>query len=70
MSPQINKKEAQAFLGVVGFWRMHFPNYSQIVHPVYQVTQMKNDSELGLEQQESFEQIKWEIVHAIALGPV
>ncbi|GAB0207945.1 hypothetical protein GRJ2_003260200 [Grus japonensis] len=36
MSPPTNKKETQAFLGVVGFWRMHIPNYSliEIVHAV------------------------------------
>ena len=28
MSPPINKKETQSFLGVVGFWRMRVPNYS------------------------------------------
>jgi len=26
MSLPTNKKEAQSFLGVVGFWRMHVPN--------------------------------------------
>ncbi|KAK4810994.1 hypothetical protein QYF61_014466 [Mycteria americana] len=31
MSPPTSKKETQAFLGVVGFWRMHIPNYSLIV---------------------------------------
>ncbi|GAB0207640.1 hypothetical protein GRJ2_003229700 [Grus japonensis] len=34
MSPPTNKKETQAFLGVVGFWRMHIPNYSLIVSPL------------------------------------
>ncbi|GAB0210041.1 hypothetical protein GRJ2_003469900 [Grus japonensis] len=43
MSPPSSKKETQAFLGVVGFWRMHIPNYSLIVRPLYQVTQKKND---------------------------
>ena len=43
MSPPTSKKEAQAFLGVVGFWRIHFPNYSQIVSPLYHVTLKKND---------------------------
>ena len=37
MSPPTNKKETQSFLGVVGFWRMHVPNYSLIVSPLYQV---------------------------------
>jgi len=45
MSPPTSKKEVQAFLGVVGFWRMHIPNYSQIVSPLYHVTQKKNDFE-------------------------
>ncbi|GAB0206970.1 hypothetical protein GRJ2_003162600 [Grus japonensis] len=68
-SPPTNKKETQAFLGVVGFWRMHIPNYSLIASPLYQVTQ-KNDFKWGPEQRQAFEQIKQEIVHAVALGPV
>jgi len=70
MSPPTSKKEAQAFLGVVGLWRMHIPNYSQIVSPLYHVTWKKNDFEWGPEQRQAFEQIKREIVHAVALGPV
>ena len=58
MSPPTSKKEAQAFLGVVGFWRMHIPNYSQIVSPLYHVTRKKNDFEWGPEQWQAFEQIK------------
>ncbi|KFQ41200.1 hypothetical protein N333_08959, partial [Nestor notabilis] len=65
-----NKKETQAFLGVVGFWRTHIPNYSLIVSPLYHVTRKKNDFNWGPEQQQAFEQIKREIVHAVALGPV
>jgi len=45
MSPPTSKKEAQAFLGVVGFWRMHIPNCSQVVSPLYHMTQKKNDFE-------------------------
>ncbi len=70
MSPPINKKETQSFLGVVGFWRMHVPNYSLIVSPLYQVTRKKNDFTWGPEQQQAFEQIKHEIARAVALGPV
>ncbi|KQK85533.1 hypothetical protein AAES_39441 [Amazona aestiva] len=70
MSPPTNKKETQAFLDVVGFWRMHIPNYSLIVSPLYHGTLKKNDFKCGPEQQQAFEQIKREIVHAVALGPV
>ncbi|GAB0205249.1 hypothetical protein GRJ2_002990500 [Grus japonensis] len=70
MSPPTNKKETQAFLGVVGFWRMHIPNYSLIVRPLYHITRKKNDFKWGPEQRQAFEQIKQEIVHAVALGPV
>jgi len=70
MSPPTGKKEAQVFLGVVGFWWMHIPNYSQIVSPLYHVTRKKNDFEWGPEQQQASEQIKREIVHAVALGAV
>ncbi|RMC21956.1 hypothetical protein DUI87_02827 [Hirundo rustica rustica] len=31
MSPPTSKKETQAFLGAIGFWRMHIPEYSQII---------------------------------------
>ncbi|KQL55582.1 hypothetical protein AAES_25708 [Amazona aestiva] len=70
MSPSTNKKETQAFLGVVELWRMYIPNYSLIVNLLYHVTWKKNDFKWRPEQQQAFEQIKREIAHAVALGPV
>ncbi|RMC18191.1 hypothetical protein DUI87_05072 [Hirundo rustica rustica] len=70
MSPPTNKKETQAFLGAIGFWRMYVPEYSQIVSPLYLVTCKKNDFHWGPEQQQAFAQIKQETAHAVALGPV
>ncbi|RMC21691.1 hypothetical protein DUI87_02559 [Hirundo rustica rustica] len=70
MSSPTNKKETQAFLGAIGIWRMHIPEYSQIVIPLYLVTRKKNDFHRGPEQQQAFAQIKQEITHAVALGPV
>ncbi|RMC19429.1 hypothetical protein DUI87_04040 [Hirundo rustica rustica] len=49
---------------------MHIPEYSQIVSPLYLVTRKKNDFHCGPEQQQAFAQIKQEIAHAVALGPV
>ncbi|RMC12423.1 hypothetical protein DUI87_09938 [Hirundo rustica rustica] len=49
-SPQTSKKETQAFLGPIGFWRMHIPEYSQIVSPLDLVTHKKNDFHWGPEQ--------------------
>ncbi|RMC20631.1 hypothetical protein DUI87_01483 [Hirundo rustica rustica] len=69
MSPPTNKKETQAFLGAIRFWRMHIPEYSQIVSPLYLVTR-KNNFHWSPEQQQAFAQIKQEIAHAVALGPV
>ncbi|GAB0188725.1 hypothetical protein GRJ2_001337800 [Grus japonensis] len=69
MSPLTSKKEANDFLGIVGFWRMHVPNYSLIGSPLCKVT-WKNDFKWGPEQGQDFEQIKQEVVHAVALGPV
>ncbi|RMC16066.1 hypothetical protein DUI87_08275 [Hirundo rustica rustica] len=43
MSPPTNKKETQAFLSAISFWKMHIPEYSQIVSPLYLVTRKKND---------------------------
>ncbi|RMC19815.1 hypothetical protein DUI87_03380 [Hirundo rustica rustica] len=53
MSPPTNKKETQAFLGAIGFWRMHIPEYSQSVSPLYLVTHKKNNFHWGPEQQQS-----------------
>ncbi|RMC14983.1 hypothetical protein DUI87_07162 [Hirundo rustica rustica] len=49
---------------------MHIPEYSQIVSPLYLVTRKKNDFHWSPEQQQAFAQIKQEIAHAVALGPV
>ncbi|KAF4796710.1 hypothetical protein TURU_081926 [Turdus rufiventris] len=70
MSPPTSKKETQVFLGAIGFWRMHIPKYSHIVSRLYLVTCKKNDFHWGAEQQQAFTQIKQEIAHAVALGPV
>ncbi|RMC12184.1 hypothetical protein DUI87_11320 [Hirundo rustica rustica] len=70
MSPPTSKKETQAFLGAICFWRMHIPEYSQIVSPLYLVTCRKSDFYWGSEQQQAFAQIKQEITHAVGLGPV
>ncbi|RMC11950.1 hypothetical protein DUI87_11080 [Hirundo rustica rustica] len=48
---------------------MHFPEYSQIVSPLFLIT-CKNVFHWGPEQQQAFAQIKQEIAHAVALGPV
>ncbi|KAJ7427995.1 hypothetical protein WISP_02281 [Willisornis vidua] len=70
MSPPTSKKETQAFLGAIGFWRMYIPEHSQIVSPLNLVTHKKNDFHWGPEQQQAFDQIKHEIAHAIGLGPI
>ncbi|RMC05568.1 hypothetical protein DUI87_18765 [Hirundo rustica rustica] len=49
---------------------MHIPEYSQIVRPLYLVTHRKNKFHWGPEQQQAFAQIKQEIAHVVALGPV
>ena len=68
MSPPTSKRETQSFLGVVGFWRLHVPNYSLIVHFLHQVTRMKND--FTFQKHQAFEQIEEDIARAMALGPV
>lgn len=49
---------------------MHISDYDQMIGPMYQVIEEKNDLKWGPEQQQAFEQIRWEIVHLVALGPV
>ncbi|KAF4802831.1 hypothetical protein TURU_021646 [Turdus rufiventris] len=70
MSPPTSKKEIQAFLGAIGFRRMHILEYGQIVSPLYLVTHKKNDFHWAPDQQKAFVQIKQEVAHAVALGPV
>lgn len=60
-----NKQETQAFLGVVGFWKMHIHGDSQIVKHLYDIIQKKNYFEWGPEQQAAFNYIKEDIVHAM-----
>lgn len=54
----------------MGFWRVHIPEYSQIVSPLYHVTQEKNYLQGGLEEQGALKQIKQEIVDSVVLKPV
>ncbi|RMC05606.1 hypothetical protein DUI87_17691 [Hirundo rustica rustica] len=70
MSPPTSKKETQAFLGIICFWKMHITEYSQIVSPLYLVTHKKNNFHWGPEQQQAFAQIQEEFTLAVALGPV
>ncbi|RMC18112.1 hypothetical protein DUI87_04991 [Hirundo rustica rustica] len=49
---------------------MHIPEFSQIVSPLYLVTRKKNNFHWDPEQQQAFAQIKQEIAHAVALGPL
>lgn len=49
---------------------MCISDYNEITSPQYQVAQEKNDLQWGPEQKQAFEQIKWEMVHPVALGPV
>lgn len=67
MSPPTIKKQIQVFLGAVGFWRMHIPELDQIESPLYLMIQKMSYFKKGPEKQ-GFEQIKEEIVNAIALG--
>lgn len=48
---------------------MYIPDHSLIVRPLHQVMQ-KNDFLWSPEQQQALEQIKQEVIHAVALGPV
>lgn len=64
----MSRKEAEAFLGSVGFWKMHIPEHSQIISSLYYMTQKKNDFKCNHEQQKAFEQMKQKIACALALG--
>lgn len=48
---------------------MHIPDHWQTVNPI-KWPKRRMIFKLGLEQQEAFEQVKEEVVHAVPLGPV
>lgn len=50
LSPATSRNEAQALPGAVGFCMVHIPEYSQIVRPLYHLTQKKNDFKWSPEQ--------------------
>lgn len=66
-SPPTSEEEVEAFLALVGSWQTHIPNYSQITAPL---CQKKSSFSWGPAQQQAFEQVKQEVTHAVALGPV
>lgn len=53
MSPPASKKETQAFLSTVVFWRMHIADYSQMVNRLYQMTQKNKRFKWGPDQQQA-----------------
>ncbi|XP_078515071.1 uncharacterized protein LOC144773858 [Lissotriton helveticus] len=65
-----NRKEAQRFIGLFGFWRQHIPHLSQILAPLYKVTRKKNAFEWNKLQQDAFDLAKEAIQHALGLWPV
>ncbi|XP_026721833.1 uncharacterized protein LOC113489950 [Athene cunicularia] len=65
-----NKKEAQRFIGLFGFWRQHIPHLGQILVPLYKVTHKKHEFEWGNEQQAAFELAKEAIQRALDLWPM
>ncbi|XP_078496420.1 uncharacterized protein LOC144752358 [Lissotriton helveticus] len=67
---RILEKETQRFIGLFGFWRQHIPHLSQILAPLYRVTQKKNVFEWGETQQTAFKLAKEAIQHALDLWPV
>ena len=69
MSPPTSKKEI-SFFRCCGFLENAYSKLQYDRNPLYQVTWKKTDFKWGPEQRQAFEQIKREIVHAVALGPV
>lgn len=65
-----SKKEIQDFLRTMGFWRMHISENRQILSLIYLMKQKRNYFKWGPKKQQSFEQMKQETAHAVALGPV
>lgn len=64
-----NKKEAQKFIGLFGFWR-HVPHLGQILAPLYKVMRKKYEFGWGSEQQAAFELAKEATQQALDLWPV
>lgn len=69
-SPPRDKREAQKFVGLFGFWRNHIPHLGQILKPLYKVTRKKYAFEWGETESKAFEEAKIAIQTALDLWPV
>ncbi|RMC03498.1 hypothetical protein DUI87_20697 [Hirundo rustica rustica] len=70
MSPPTNKKETQAFLGTISFWRMHIPEYSQTVSPLYWLPARRMISTGALNSNKPLPRSSRRSLMRVALGPV
>ena len=67
--PPTTKKEAQCFMGLFGFWRMHIPHLG-VLRPIYQVTWKAASFVKGLEQEKALQQVQAAVQAAVPLGPL
>ena len=68
LAPPTSQKAVRSFLGMVGYYREHIPNYAEIALPLTELTKKNQPFVWGDEQHESFETLKQALVQAPILA--
>ena len=58
LTPPRTRRQLQSFLGVVGYYRAHIPNFAKLADPLYQLLPIKAKFHWDKEQQVAFETIR------------
>jgi len=64
MKPPKTIKEVRKFLGMVGFYRKHVPNFAKLARPITDLTRTNNPFIWNTNCQEAFTQLKDHLVDA------
>ena len=66
-APQ-NRKQLKGFLGMVGFWQRHVPNYATLTAPLTDLLKKGTEYAWAERQQQAFHQIKEAVQNALLLA--
>ena len=58
LTPPRTRRQLQSFLGVIGYYRAHIPNFAKIADPLYQLLPVKSKFHWDGAQQQAFETLR------------
>ncbi len=68
MKEPTDLKEVRRFIGMVGFYRKHVPNFSKIASPLTDLTRKNQAYEWTVECQQAFEELRTLLIRAPILA--